>query len=84
MLGGPRAPDDTNAPDTELIVGTPQAGAFLAFYNELRRAERYAPGIAKRTRRFGGAVERHGKLTILWVRGKDSHDAKRIRSCAGA
>ena len=78
--GGPRAHDDTDAPDTELIVGGRESSALLAFYDDEARAERMEPAFEALATQ-PGAVERHGKVTIFWVRGKGSGEAGRITAC---
>ena len=82
VLGGRRKPDDLNAPDEELVASGNSAWAFLAFYKDPARAEKYAPQIADRTKDFDGSIERHGTLTIVWVRGRDGDGGKAIRDCA--
>jgi len=81
VLGGPRAKDDENAPDTELIVGGKEASAFVAYYEDEARAQRYHSEIEKNATRFDGTVERHDALTIVWVRGEDTQEAARIDGC---
>lgn len=77
-----RAPDDTDAPDTELIVGGNDASAFLGFYDDEQRAERNAPEIETSVTSTNGIeVERHGKLTIAWTRGRDTDEANTITDC---
>lgn len=76
VLGGPRSPGDRNAPDTELIVGGDGEMAFVAYYDELARAERYEPKIRRNARRFEGDVERRGQITVIWVRWPRGDDAR--------
>ncbi len=77
VTSGQRSPSDTNAPDTELIVaGGGGKGAFVAYYDDLARAERYEPAIRRNARRFEGTVERQGRITVLWVRWPSGHDAR--------
>ena len=80
VVGGPRAPDDTDAPDTELIVAGHESSAVVAFYDDAARADRLAPLLEERAT-APGAVERHGTITIFWVRGKSGSEAGRIRAC---
>ena len=75
--GGPDPPDDTSAPGDELIVMGREAGAFLAFYPDEQLARRKAPWLDT----FRGTLERHGKLSIVWVRGPKGDDATKIRRC---
>ncbi len=78
--GGPRAPGDADAPDTQLLVGGHHSSAFLAFYDDEARAARLAPRIEDLATQ-PGAVERHGKVTIFWVRGKAGDEAAKIKAC---
>jgi hypothetical protein len=80
VAGGPREPGDTNAPDTELIVSGRESSAFLAFYKDEERAVRFEPAIQERATE-PGAAERHGKVTIFWVRGRHSGEAATITAC---
>jgi hypothetical protein len=82
VTGGPAPAGDTNAPATELVVGGAESSAFLAFYENAARARRYAPDIRANAKRLHATVERHGKLTILWIRGAASGEAQIIRRCA--
>lgn len=77
-----RAPDDFDAPDTELTVHTTDAVALLAFYGDEQRAQRVAADVKKNARAARATVERHGSLTIVWIRGARSRGADTIRSCA--
>ena len=80
VLAGDRALDDTDAPDTELIVDGRQTSAFLAFYSDQARANRYEPALQQRATE-PGAVERHGSITIFWVRGRRTPEGERIKAC---
>ena len=80
VAGGPRAADDADAPDTQLLVGGHHTSAFLAFYDDADRAARLAPAIEELATQ-PGAVERHGKITIFWVRGKETDEAAKIKAC---
>jgi hypothetical protein len=67
VMGGARAPDDEDAPDVELIVSSRRdLVAFVAFYREAGRAERYEKPIRKNAADFGGSVDRLGKVTLVW------------------
>ncbi len=70
-----RAPDDTDAPDTTVLVS---GRAYLGWYDDPARAERAAPEQAEHAKEFSGSVERHGGLTIIWL--GDEGDA--VRDCA--
>jgi hypothetical protein len=78
------APDDRDAPDAELIANDVLRGRVMvlaAYYDDEDRAERYEPALRRNARSFDGAVERHGTLTLLWVRGDESRFAERVRDC---
>jgi hypothetical protein len=82
VVRGLRAPDDPDAPDVELIVGGKTASAFLGYYDDERRAKANEPQIRKSvTSTSAVTIERHGKLTIAWTRGKDSDEADTIKGC---
>jgi hypothetical protein len=77
-------PDDRDAPDAELIANDVLKGRvmlFAGYYDDEDRAERYEPALRRNARRFDGAVERHGALTLLWVRGDERRLAERVRGC---
>jgi hypothetical protein len=78
------APVDRDAPDAELIANDVLRGRvmlFAGYYDDEDRAERYEPAVRRNARSFDGAVERHGMLTLLWVRGHESRFAERARAC---
>ena len=54
---------------------------FAGYYDDEDRAERYEAAPRRSARSFEGAVERHGTLTLLWVRGDESRLAGRARDC---
>jgi hypothetical protein len=84
VTGGERSPDDRDAPDEELIANDVLKGRvmlFAGYYDDEDRAERYEPALRRNARSFDGAVERHGTLTLLWVRGAESRFAERVRDC---
>ena len=83
--GSPRL-DDKNAPDYQLVIQRRRAGdgAFIAFYADRARAERYASAIRRRAQRFGrSSVERRGTVTIVWVR-LPQERRERVRDCLRA
>jgi hypothetical protein len=82
VLGGRSRFDDRDAPQRELIVRLERASAFLAFYASEEEAEKRESSVRKNMEKANGSVERHGRLTIGWVRGDGSKDADRIRDCA--
>ena len=81
---GPRSrePHDDDAPDTTFLVAGLRATAYLAYYDEKARAEQAAPERREHAKQFGGAVDRYGNLTIIWVRGQETSEADAIESCA--
>ncbi len=81
VVGGPRSPDDRNAPDVELVVSGGGADAFLAFYKKVERARRYASDLRRNARRINGSVERRGSVSVVWVQ-KPPAEARRIEGCA--
>jgi hypothetical protein len=84
LIGGERSPDDRDAPDKELIANDVLKGRLMvsaAYYDDEDRAERYEPALRRNARSFDGSVERHGALTLLWVRGDESRLAERVRDC---
>jgi hypothetical protein len=84
VVGGEPEPGDTDAPDAELIANDVRGGrgmVFIAYYDDEGRAERLEPSLRRNARRFDGFVERHGTLTLLWVRGERSQTGERVRDC---
>jgi hypothetical protein len=84
VTGGERQPDDTDAPDAELIANGIRGGrvmVFAGYYDEEDRAERFESAVRRSARRFDGFVERHGSLTLLWVRGREGRIGERARAC---
>jgi hypothetical protein len=57
-----------------------QSSAFLAFYDNDARALRYEPAL-QRLAIAPGAVERHGRITIFWLRGRETSEGERIKAC---
>jgi hypothetical protein len=84
VVGGEPSRDDRDAPDAELIANDVRGGrvmVFIAYYDDEDRAERLEPSLRRNARRFDGSVERHGSLTLLWVRGERSQMGERVRDC---
>lgn len=84
VTGVEPSPEDRDAPDAELIANDVLKGRVMvlaAYYDDEDRAERYEPAVRRNARSFDGAVERHGTLTLLWVRGDESPLAERTRDC---
>lgn len=69
VTGGPvLPPQGPNSPNGELIVGGDHGGAFIAFYTDPGRAKQLEPEVIQNARHLGGHVERHGAVTVLWIR----------------
>jgi hypothetical protein len=84
VTGAERSPDDADAPDEELIANDILRGRVMilaAYYDDEDRAERYEPALRRNARSYDGVLERHGTLTLLWVRGNESPVAERTRDC---
>jgi hypothetical protein len=84
VTGAERSPDDADAPDEELIANDILRGRVMvlaAYYDDEDRAERYEPALRRNARTFDGSVERHGTLTLLWVRGHEGRLAEPTRDC---
>lgn len=80
--GGVRRPGTPNAPSYEILVAGPRGSAFIAFYDSVARAKRYAGRLRRNARRFKGAsVERQGTITTVWVKLTDTTARARIRDC---
>jgi hypothetical protein len=76
---------DEDAPDLELSPGGEGPKAFFAFYADPARAREKAPSIRRNARRFGGVVERLGRVTIVWVKPPDPLVRAQAHDCvAGA
>jgi hypothetical protein len=68
VVGGPVLPPQRPpSPDGELDVGNGSGGALIAFYGDPSEAEQFEPSIARRTKRIGAEVERHGAVTVVWI-----------------
>jgi hypothetical protein len=84
VMGAERQPDDRDAPDEELIANDVRHGrvmVFAGYYDDEARASRLEPSIRRNARRFDGSVERHGTVTLLWVRGREGRLGERTRDC---
>jgi hypothetical protein len=76
VSGGPVYPlQSPTSPDGELIVGTSRAGAFIAFYTTPTRAVQLEPVVRRNAPHGGGALDRRGTVTVLWI----GHLAPRLR-----
>jgi hypothetical protein len=84
VSGGPVVPPDPHSPrspDGELIVGDVAGGAFIAFYKDPRKAQRFEPEVVRNAKRFGGEVERRGAVTVLWIRRPASDLRNTVKAC---
>jgi hypothetical protein len=82
VTGGPvLPPQGPNSPNGELIVGNGHGGAFIAFYTDPGRAKQLEPEVIQNARRLGGQVERHGAVTVLWIRSRTSQLRGSLRAC---
>ena len=78
--GGPVIPQGLPSPVGELDVGNGSGGALIAYYPDASQARRLEPAIAKRTKRLGAQVERHGAVTVVWV-GAATDVRGKVRAC---
>lgn len=77
-----REAGDVDAPDRTLIVSGRGTLVYLGWYDDEARAERSAVDQREQAKQFDGSVERHGGMTMIWVRGRDGDAAARIKQCA--
>jgi hypothetical protein len=84
VTGGPVVAAEAQSPDGELVVGDGTGGAFVAFYGDPARAERLEPAVKRNARRFAGAVERRGAVTVLWIRPPAGGLRERVETCVFA
>jgi hypothetical protein len=54
-------------PQGEVIAGSADHGAFIAFYDDPALAQRAAVKLRSGTRRLHARVQRDGALTIVWI-----------------
>ena len=74
-LAGPNSPED------ELIARYPPHGALIAFYRDIKKAERLEPAVLSNARRLHSQVERAGTLTILWMRRPSTTLRGAVQAC---
>ncbi len=86
VTGGPAFPSTPatpHSPDGELIAGAANTGgAFVAFYGTPDKAKRLEPEVRRNAARFGGQVERHGAVTVLWIHPPSSTARTTMEKCA--
>jgi hypothetical protein len=79
-----RPPNDDDGPFARLDANDVLRGRLRVeaqYYGDEEEAERYEPGQRRFARAQGGAVERHGSLTLLWVFGQGRPLADRTKDC---
>jgi hypothetical protein len=79
-----RSPNDDDGPFARLDANDVLRGRLRVeaqYYDDEEEAERYEPGQRRSARTEGGAVERHGTLTLLWLFGHGRPLADRTRDC---
>jgi hypothetical protein len=83
-IGGPVLPatPGSSSPDGELIVGNAASGTFIAFYTDAGKAQRLEAGVVRSASRVGGRVERHGAVTVVWIRPPATEVRKVVEACA--
>jgi len=70
-----------NTPDGELIAGYLPNGALIAFYRDIKKAERLEPAVLRNARRLRGQVERSGAVTIFWWRPPTATLRRAVQAC---
>ncbi|MGI8803613.1 MAG: hypothetical protein ACR2KV_15850 [Solirubrobacteraceae bacterium] len=85
VTGGPVFPPDPQIPDApagELVVGAAGGAAFVSFYASRDRARRLEPTVVRTARQSGGAAERSGSVTVVWVHQPPPDLLRDVRACA--
>jgi hypothetical protein len=67
-VAGRPAPGDEDAPDLEIVVDRPGARVLVALYADPARAREKAAVIRHEARRSDAAVERAGRVTLVWAK----------------
>jgi hypothetical protein len=83
-LGGlvlPANPPSSTAADGELIAQHGSGEAFIAFYTDLSRARQLAPEVLRNAVLHNWQVERHGSMTIVWVRAPAAGLREAVQAC---
>jgi hypothetical protein len=73
------APEGSDAPESELVVGDGRLGAFIAYYESIDAAEDLSPAVRRRTEEIGGFIARYGDITIIYT--KEFEKRKALESC---
>jgi len=79
-----RPPNDDDGPTAMLDANDvlrARVRVEAQYYDDAEEAERYEPAQRRSARTHDGAVERHGTLTLLWLRGHGQPLAERTRDC---
>jgi hypothetical protein len=76
-----RRRDDLDAPDTEITVTGRQTAALVAYYKQESRARDRFPDVQRNADHADKAAERYGRITVVWLRGRKTQEAKTIRRC---
>lgn len=70
-----------NSPDGELIAGYLPNGALIAFYRNIKKAERLEPALLRNAHRLRAQVERRGTVTIFWRRPPTATLRRTVQAC---
>jgi len=82
VTGGPVFPaQGSNSADGELIVGDAGGGALIAFYDDVRKAQRLEPRVRQNAKRLGGQLKRRGAVIVLWAH-PSSPLSRSVEPCA--
>jgi hypothetical protein len=83
-LGGPvlpANPPSSTAADGELIAQHGSGEAFIAFYTDLSTARRMATEVLRNAAIHNWQVERHGSVTVVWVRAPAAGLRATVQAC---
>lgn len=79
-----RPPNDDDGPHARLFVNDVLRGRVMVeaqYWDDEDSAQHHAPAQRRNARTYDGSVERHGPLTLLWLRGHEARLAERTRDC---
>jgi hypothetical protein len=74
-------PPGRQPPDGELQVLDSEVGAFIGFYENPSVAKGDEPDQMQRAKRFGGQVENHANVNVVWTRPPSANLRESLRSC---
>ncbi len=77
----PANPASSTAADGELIVQHAGGEAFIAFYTDASRARRLEPGVLRNAVLHNFQLERHGPVTLIWVRTPTAALREAVQAC---